>query len=228
MNWADLTKSQTPLILVGGALLGSAGALIMTVGALFSVSGSDESGMLGTGRLSYAMSIDGLFPRLFSTLHKKYGTPYAGLIVQGILAFLLSIYSPITNLISFAVFNLAFSFLLTCLALIVLTRDSEKQLPGQKILPWLGVMICLYLLYSTSFFDKAVGTIIILAGVLIYVFFSPKQDIYHLKELFVSEQAIFVRAMAKRERFLGNFMLLLYRSYMKIKQKLFPGRDFPG
>jgi hypothetical protein len=89
-------------------------------------------------------------------------------------------------------------------------------------------MICLYLLYSTSFFDKAVGTIIILAGVLIYVFFSPKQDIYHLKELFVSEQAIFVRAMAKRERFLGNFMLLLYRSYMKIKQKLFPGRDFPG
>jgi len=228
VNWADLTKSQTPLILVGGALLGSAGALIMTVGALFSVSGSDESGMLGTGRLSYAMSIDGLFPRLFSTLHKKYGTPYAGLIVQGILAFLLSIYSPITNLISFAVFNLAFSFLLTCLALIVLTRDSEKQLPGQKILPWLGVMICLYLLYSTSFFDKAVGTIIILAGVLIYVFFSPKQDIYHLKELFLSEQAIFVRAMANKERFLGNFMLLLYRSYMKIKQKLFPGRDSQG
>jgi amino acid transporter len=225
VNWADLTKSQTPLILVGGVLLGSAGALIMTVGALFSVSGSDESGMLGTGRLSYAMSIDGLFPRLFSALHKKYGTPYAGLIVQCILAFLLSIYSPITGLISFAVFNLAFSFLLTCLALIVLTRDSEKQLPGQKILPWLGVVICLYLLYSTSFFDKAAGTIIILAGVLIYVFFSPKQDIYHLKELFLSEQAIFSRAMAKRERFLGNFMLLLYRSYVKIQQRIFPGRD---
>ena len=228
VNWADLSKSQTPLILVGGALLGSAGALIMTVGALFSVSGSDESGMLGTGRLSYAMSIDGLFPRLISALHKKYGTPYAGLIVQCILAFLLSIYSPITGLISFAVFNLAFSFLLTCLALIVLTRDSEKQLPGQKILPWLGVMICLYLLYSTSFFDKAVGTIIILAGILIYVFFSPKQDIYHLKELFLSERAIFVRAMANRERFLGNFILLLYRSYMKIKQKIFPGRNYHG
>jgi amino acid transporter len=48
VNWADLAGSSTPLILVGGVLLGGAGALIMTVGALFSVSGSDESGMLGT------------------------------------------------------------------------------------------------------------------------------------------------------------------------------------
>ena len=228
VNWSDLAQSQTPLILVGGVLLGAAGALIMTVGALFSVSGSDESGMLGTGRLSYAMSIDGLFPRLFSSLHPKYGTPVAGLIVQGIIAFLLSIYSPITGLISFAVFNLAFSFLLTCLALIVLVRDSEKQLPGQKILPWIGVMICLYLLYSTSLFDKLAGSIVILAGVLIYVFFSPKQDIYHLKAMFRSEEAIFMRAMARRERFLGNFMLLIYRSYVRVKQRIFSGPDTHG
>jgi len=224
VNWSDLTKSSTPLILVGGVLLGSAGALIMTVGALFSVSGSDESGMLGTGRLSYAMSVDGLFPRLFSSLHPKYGTPYIGLVVQGTIAFILSIYSPITGLISFAVFNLAFSFLLTCLALVVLTRDSEKQLPGQNILPWIGVMICLYLLYSTSFFDKIVGTVIILAGVMIYIFFSPKQDIHHLKEMFLSEEAIFVRVMAKRELFLGNFMLLVYRWYLWIAQRISPER----
>ena len=38
VNWADLATSSTPLILVGGVLLGAAGALIMTVGALFSVS----------------------------------------------------------------------------------------------------------------------------------------------------------------------------------------------
>jgi basic amino acid/polyamine antiporter, APA family len=223
VNWSALSQSSTPLVLVGGVLLGAAGALIMTVGALFSVSGSDESGMLGTGRLSYAMSIDGLFPRLFSSLHPKYGTPYAGLLIQGLIAFLLSVYSPITGLISFAVFNLAFSFLLTCLALIVLTRDTEKQLAGQKILPWIGVLICLYLLYSTSLFDKIVGTVIILAGVLIYIFFSPKQDIHHLKEMFLSEEAIFVRAMAKRERFLGNFMLIVHRWYVGLKQRLARG-----
>ena len=50
-------------------------------------------------------------------------------------------------------------------------------MPGQHILPWIGILICLYLLYSTSLFDKVVGTLIILAGIPIYVFFSPKQDI---------------------------------------------------
>jgi len=223
VNWSDLAKSSTPLILVGGVLLGSAGALIMTIGALFSVSGSDESGMLGTGRLSYAMSIDGLFPRFFSSLHPKYGTPYVGLMVQGIIAFILSIYSPITGLISFAVFNLAFSFLLTCLSLVVLTREGEKQLIGQKLLPWMGILICLYLLYSTSLFDKIVGAFVILIGVPIYIFFSPKQDIYHLKEMFLSEEAVFVRVMAKRERFLGNFMLLLHSLYVKVKKRVSPG-----
>jgi amino acid transporter len=218
VNWADLAKTSTPLILVGGVLLGTFGALIMTLGALVSVSGSNESGMLGTGRLSYAMSIDGLFPRLFSTLHPKYGTPYIGLAIQGLIAFLISLYTPITTLISFAVFNLAFAFLLTCLSLIILTRDTEKQLIGQKMFPWIGVMICIYLLYSTTMFDKVVGGSIILAGIAVYVFFSPKQDIHHLKDLFISEEAIFVRAMAKRERFLGHFMLLLYRGYQQLKQ----------
>jgi basic amino acid/polyamine antiporter, APA family len=220
VNWTVLSASSTPLILVGGILLGGAGALIMTVGALFSVSGSDESGMLGTGRLSYAMSIDGLFPKLFSSMHPRYGTPYVGLALQGIIAFVLSIYSPITGLISFAVFNLAFAFLLTCLALTVLARDSEKRLIGQNILPWLGVVICLYLLYSTSFFDKIIGTGIILMGVLIYIFFSPKQDIHHLKAMFLSEEAIFFRNMAKRERYLGNFILLIYRGYRYVKKRV--------
>jgi APA family basic amino acid/polyamine antiporter len=220
VNWVDLAGTSTPLILVGGVLLGTSGALIMTLGALVSVSGSNESGMLGTARLSYAMSIDGLFPRIFSTLHQKYGTPFIGLAAQGVIAFLISIYSPVTSLISFAVFNLACAFLLTCFSLIILTRDTEKHLIGQKVLPWIGIMICLYLLYSTSLFDKVVGGFIILAGVAIYIFFSPKQDIHHLKSLFISEEAIFVRAMAKRERFLGNFMLLLYRSYQKLRGRM--------
>ncbi len=223
VGWRDLGATSTPLVLVGGVLLGASGALIMTIGALFSVSGSDESGMLGTGRLSYAMSIDGLFPRLFSSLHAKYGTPWIGLAIQGIVAFVLSVYSPITGLISFAVFNLAFAFLITCLSLVILSRDSEKKLAGQHILPWAGIAICLYLMYSTSVFDKLVGFAIILAGIPVYIFFSPKEDIHHLKRMFVSEEAIFFRAMAWRERFLGNFILMIYRVLKRAKRLIAGG-----
>ncbi|MDD1663524.1 MAG: APC family permease [Methanomicrobiales archaeon] len=209
--WQTLATSSTPLILVGGALFGAAGAVVMTAGALVSVSGSDESGILGTARLSYAMAIDGLFPRVFSLVHPRYNTPYAALIAEGILAFLLSMVAGISGLISFSVFNMAFSFLLTCLALTILSRGKQKDLRGQRVLPWAGAAICLYLIVSTSAFDKLLGGLVILAGIPIYVFFSPKTDIYHLKELFISEEAIFVRRMARQRRFLANLLRILHK-----------------
>jgi APA family basic amino acid/polyamine antiporter len=209
--WEILAKSRTPLILVGAALFGAAGAAIMTVGALVSVSGSDESGILGTARLSFAMAIDGLFPKVFALIHPRYGTPYGALIIEGVLAFGLSLLAGIQGLISFAVFNLAFSFLLTCLALTILSRGKAERLRGEWILPWAGVAICLYLLYSTSLFDKLAGGLVILAGIPIYVFFSPKTDIYHLKELFLSEEAIFVRKMERQRRFLANLLRIIHK-----------------
>jgi APA family basic amino acid/polyamine antiporter len=188
----------------------------MTLGALVSVSGSNESGMLGTGRLSYAMSIDGLFPRIFSSLHQKYGTPYIGLAVQGLVAFLISLYSPITSLISFAVFNLAFAFLLTCFSLVILTRDTEKQLIGQKILPWVGIMICLYLLYSTSLFDKVVGVFIILAGVP-FTYFSRQNRIFTTRRICLSRKRQSFSVQWQREN--GSWGILCCCSTADIRER---------
>ena len=130
--WQTLAGTNTPLILVGAALFGAAGAAFMTAGALVSVSGSDESGILGTARLSYAMAIDGLFPKVFSLVHPKYGTPFTALVIEGVIAFFLSLFAGISGLISFSVFNMAFSFLITCLALTILSLGSKEKLHGQK------------------------------------------------------------------------------------------------
>lgn len=216
-NWRDLAKTQIPLVLVGSALLGNLGAVIMSAGALVSVSGSDESAVLGTARLSYAMAINGLFPKIFSKIHPDHRTPYAALVIQGLIGFVLSIFSGISGLISFSVFNLAFAFLLVCMSLIVLKRPREKKLRGQRVLPWIGIIICVYLIYSTSIFDKAVGSAVILLGIPLYVFFSPKADIHHLKELFLTEEAVLARALEGREKFLANFVRLVYRALRKIR-----------
>jgi len=128
LPWKTLAGSSTPLILaIQTTVIGGVGVVIMGIGALLSVSGSNESGTLGTARLSYAMAIDGLFPRFFAKTSKKYKTPYGALIIQGIIAFTLANLSTLSNLISFAVFNLAFAFLLTCLALIVLSRRITSE-----------------------------------------------------------------------------------------------------
>ena len=217
VNSTALAQTVRPLVLVGTALLGTSGAVIISVGALISVSGSDESGILGTARLAYAMSIDGLFPRAFSKVHAKFKTPYVALIVQGAISLVLSTLSGLGSLISFSVFNLAFSFLLVSLSLVLLKRGREKGLRGQSVLPWLGIGICLYLLYSTTVFDKLVGSILILSGVPMYVYFSPKTDIHHLKALFTSEDAIILRNLQKKNRFLANLVRLITAGYRRLR-----------
>jgi amino acid transporter len=214
--WQQLAVSTTPLVLDGAALLGGAGGLLMSAGALISVSGSDESGILGTSRLAYAMAIDGLFPRPFARLHARFGTPWVALVFEGMLAFALASVSAIRSLISFSVFTMAFSFLLTCCALVVLSRRGKPGIRGERILPWAGMAICLYLMYSTTPFDKVAGGLVILAGIPLYVYFSPKADIAHLKELFLSEEAIFFRRMERKQSFLAHFLGLVHRLVKKV------------
>jgi amino acid transporter len=86
--WSLLQNDKAPLtaainnILAPIPLLALAGTLIVGVGALISVAGSDESGMIGTSQLGYALAADGLFPRSFAKIHPRFKTPYLGIIIQ--------------------------------------------------------------------------------------------------------------------------------------------------
>lgn len=181
---------------------------MMSVGALFSVSGSDESGILGTARLSYALSIDGLFPRAFAKVHRKYGTPYIALLAQCVIAFILSVFSGLSNLISFSVLNLSFTFLLVSISFLVLKKEPNA-LHGQRVLPVIGILVCLFLLYSTSLQDKLVGTLVILAGIPLYSYFSPKVDMAELKAEFLSAPRVTARQLQRTDRFLARLVKLV-------------------
>ena len=221
VNYHVLQNTKTPLVLAGTALMGLAGAIIMSLGGMLCVSGTDESGVLGTARLSYAMSIHGLFPRAFSKLHKKYKTPYMSLILQAVIAFIACIYSGISSLISFSVFTLAFAFLLTSASLIVLQRRSKTKFFGEGLIPIAAILICIYLLWSSGFYEKILGSLFILAGVPIYMNFTTKEDVYHLKKLFLSEESLLERRLSPRNRFLANFIHIIYRVYRKTERHLF-------
>ena len=209
--WRTLALSATPLVAAGSVVLGSFGAKLMGVGALVSVSGSDESGTLGTARLSYAMALEGLFPKPFSWVHPRFKTPYVALLAQGGLAFLLSLFSGITALIAFSVVNMAFAFLLTCLSLRVLQRGQAHVSRLERILPWTGTIICLYLIWSTPWPVKVSGLLVMLAGVPLYVWLSPKTRMELLWQEFLTDERLLRRALRQRRRFLANLLHMVRR-----------------
>ncbi|TAK17900.1 MAG: amino acid permease [Nitrosarchaeum sp.] len=175
INWIELSHSTLPLVLAGTLVIGYVGGVIVSFGALTSVTGTSSSFVLGVSRLYYAMSSEGLFPKVFSKVHKRYKTPFMALIIQGIIAFFLSMYAGISQLISFSVFNMAIMYLLVCLSLIVLKKEETKFI-GQKVLPFVGIAICVFLIYSTTVYDKIFGTLFVILGIGIYFFFSRKNN----------------------------------------------------
>ena len=176
INWIELSHSALPLVLVGTLVIGYVGGMIVSFGALASVSGASSSFVLGISRLSYAMSSEGLFPKIFSKVHPKYKTPYMALIIQGVAAFFLSIYGGISQLISFSVFNLSIVYIFVCLSLVVLKKEKETKFIGQRVLPFIGICICGFLIYHTSIYDKIFGSVFVLLGIGIYFFFSRKNN----------------------------------------------------
>jgi len=219
VNWKLLSQSSVPLVLVSTALLGTTGAVITGIGALASVSGTNETEVLGTARLIYAMSSDGLLPKALSKVHPRFKTPYVAVIVEGAVALILMPFTGISQLISFAVFNLGVCYLLVCLSLSVLKQSDERGLRGQSLLPWLGAGISLYLLYSTSLLDKLTGFVVIALGVPIYLYFSKETDARKLRRELGEEESILARNLERQNKFLADLVRLLRRAYGRIRRR---------
>ncbi len=219
VNWSKLATSPVPLVLVSIALLGTAGAAITGFGALASVSGTDETEVLGTARLIYAISKQGLLPKAFGKVHPKFKTPYLAVILQGAIALFLMPFSGISQLISFAVFNLGVCYLLVSLSLAVLKKEGKEGLRGQGVLPWAGVAVSLFLLASTTNIDKLTGTVVIMLGIPIFLYYSKKTDVREIEAELVSEETVLAHNLLKRNRFLANLVRLTRKAYVRLRRR---------
>jgi amino acid transporter len=183
----ELAGSATPLAEASALVFGGVGATIMAIGAMISVSGSDESDMLGSSRLSYAMAADGLLPYRIAAIHRRFKTPYVALLFQASIAMALTFADQLSSLISFAVFNLTFSFALSALALIQLQRTGQRRFSAsERVLPVLALLISGGLLLATSLDDKLIGFAVLGVGCCIYVASArgrphPNPEVHTLK-----------------------------------------------
>ncbi|MGQ9723397.1 MAG: APC family permease [Candidatus Jordarchaeum sp.] len=190
---------------------------IIGVGALLSISGADESGTLGTSRISYAMALDGLFPRLFAKLHPKFKTPYIGLIIQNVSALVAAIYGNLDLLISSSVLFLSVAYLVTCISAPVLRKkhpQAPKGIRGGLILAIIGAACCVFLITQIKPLELLIGAIIFAIGIPIYLFFSPKETLSELK-IFLSRREILKRAWEMEHVFLAHILKHIKRLYRK-------------
>ncbi len=136
-----LATSERPLADSASVFLGKFGAGFITIGALVSILGNLNVGLLGGTRLLYAMSEHRDLPGALSKTHSKFKTPYFAIALTAIVIFVLTIQSSFLTALAIATITRLLVYATTCLALPVFRRRGNA--PEARFIAPAGVVACI-------------------------------------------------------------------------------------
>jgi len=108
---------------------------------------------LGQPRILFAMARDGFLPPSFAKVHPKFRTPHVATIVTGVLVGVAAAVANIDEMVDLTNIGTLFAFILVCLGIMILRfrdpgRERSFRVPlGPVLLPSLGVVSCIYLIF---------------------------------------------------------------------------------
>lgn len=107
---------------------------------------------LGQPRIFFSMARDGLLPAAFAKVHPRFKTPHITTILTGIFVAAFAGVASLDEMVDLTNIGTLFAFILVCAGVIVLRRtDPDRtrpfRVPGGIVLPILGILSCLYLIY---------------------------------------------------------------------------------
>ncbi|HEX7366012.1 MAG TPA: amino acid permease [Pelobium sp.] len=154
----------------------------VTIAILFGFSSVILVLLLGQSRVFYAMSADGLMPKIFSDLHPKYKTPYKANLFILILVGLFAAFVPGDIVGEMTSIGTLFAFILVCAAVIIL-RKTNPELPRQFKTPWvpfvpiMGILVCGAMIYGLGWINWLRLIIWLLVGLIIYFAYGKKHSL---------------------------------------------------
>jgi APA family basic amino acid/polyamine antiporter len=133
--------------------------------------------LLGQSRVFYAMSCDGFLPKVFSTLHPRWKTPWISNVIFMIGTGLMGGLVPIEVLGHMTSIGTLLAFIIVCAGVLVLRKthpglERSYRVPLVPFVPVAGILVCLAMMVSLDIatWIRLVGWLIV--GMLIYIGYS--------------------------------------------------------
>ncbi len=101
---------------------------IIAVGAIFAIATVLLVFQLGQPRLWMAMSRDGLLPKIFSSIHPKFRTPWFSTLLTGVMVAVPALFMNLSEVTNLSVIGTLFAFVIVCAGVLV----KDKEFAGQK------------------------------------------------------------------------------------------------
>ncbi|MGH8221738.1 MAG: APC family permease [Woeseiaceae bacterium] len=171
----DASGEGANLVDVGARLAGPAGAAVITLAAVFSVTGNLSAIMLAVPRLTFALAENSLLPRWFGAVHARHATPGNSILFLGGLALLLALSgtfeflaaaSSLTRLIAYGL----------CIAALPLvrrhaaagTRGEAYRLRGGYAVPLVAFALCVWIAAQSALESWLLTAVLLAVGLALY------------------------------------------------------------
>jgi APA family basic amino acid/polyamine antiporter len=156
-------------------------ATIVSYGALAGITSVILVLLMGQSRVFFAMSRDGLLPRMFSAVSKRYGSPYRTTLVTGIVVAALTFVFPLKTLAELVNIGTLFAFVLVALGVIALRRTRPDlprpfRTPLVPLVPILSVLASVWLMLNLAATTWIRFGVWMAVGLVVYFFYSYRHS----------------------------------------------------
>jgi amino acid transporter len=163
----DLSTSDTPIASAAAELIGPAGAIIVTIGALLSMAGTNSGTMLEGSRMLYALSL-GRRAGPLSYVHPRFHTPTVAIAIHATVALVLALAGSFRALALLSTVARLTTYLATCLAVPRLRKLNEGFRTPGLIVPILGTLVALVFVTTLAPKNAIAAAIALTLGAILY------------------------------------------------------------
>jgi len=174
--------SKSPLVAASAAerIFGVNGASIISIAVIISTFGALNGSILATARVQFAMARDRLFFSPLGKIHPKFGTPHVSLIIQGVWSCVLVLSGSFDTISDYVIFAAWLFYMLGAAGVFVLRKKMPEVNRPYKVWGYPYTPI-IFIIFSFLFLvnsiisdtqDAAMGSILILSGLPIYLYWK--------------------------------------------------------
>ncbi|MFE5139913.1 amino acid permease [Streptomyces fagopyri] len=154
---------------------------LLAAGAVVAIASVVLTVLYGQTRILFAMSRDGLVPRVFSRVHPKTGAPRANTVIVSLFCGVLAAAIPLGQLADATSIGTLFAFALVNVAVVVLRRTRPEmrrtfRVPLSPVLPAIGFALCVWMMGSLSAVTWVVFGVWMAAGLVFYFSYGYRRS----------------------------------------------------
>jgi APA family basic amino acid/polyamine antiporter len=181
VRWDTLVDDAAPVVNTLKKLHFTGVRLVVLIGALMGMISSLLVFQLGQARVWFAMSRDGLFPKIFSRVHPRYRTPAFSTWVAGFVVGIPAGLLDIGTLADLSNIGTLFAFALVAGGVLILRyrepgRSRAFRAPGGPIAPVITILTCLLLMAGLPIMNWIRFFVWMIIGLVLYSCYGRRKS----------------------------------------------------